>query len=417
MKDLSIGWISAAAYATTGYGRICKEVVGRLIRDGWNIVNIGGIGGTTVWGGKMNYPSKIYREHDHPDILADKAAIEEIEIPIVPTVGHLTGKDVMPAFLSKYKLDLIITHWDSFAIDYIQHLPIPAINYLPIDAPFTSKMYGNIEKSHKVIAFSKFGYRELMKWLPFTRTGYIPHGINTDEWSPLDRKRVREEVFGADENQFIIVTNGANVGERKQLPLMLKIFKKFLKTHPDSILYMFTNPTVMFPKGYDLIAMMHSLGIEKNVFYPKYDPVIEPWSNQQLCELYSAADVYLTTTLGEGFGIPILESMSCGTPVIGPNNSTMPELIRGHGWIADICDDYEFIPVWIPTLQSYPVPSMKSILHCLDDAYNHPDKVKEYGKKSREFALHYDWKKIIPMWEDLLLQTEEYINIFKKRKS
>lgn len=401
MRDINIGWISAAAYATTGYGRVCKEVVGRLIKDGWNILNIGGIGGVTVWGGKMDYPVNEL----------------DVKIPIVPTVGQLAGQDVMPIFLEKYQLDLLITHWDCFAINYIQHLPIPAINYLPIDAPFTEKMYNDVRGSHKIVAFSKFGYRELTKWFPLDKLDYIPHGINTQEWAPIDKKRIREEAFGVEEDKFIIVTNGANVGERKQLPLMLKIFKQFHKTHPDSILYMFTNPTVMFPKGYDLMALLHQLGIKDHVFYPKYDPIVEPWSNQQLRELYSAADVYLTTTLGEGFGIPILESMACGTPVIGPNNSTIPELVGGHGWIADICNDYEFVPVWIPTCQTYPVPSMSSVLECLEDAYKHPEKREEYGEKSREFSLRYDWKKVMPLWEDLLLQTEEHINVFRKRKS
>ena len=397
MRDISIGWISAAAYATTGYGRICKEVVSRLIKNKWNVLNIGGIGGTTVWGGKMDYP------------------VDDIHIPIVPTVGQIAGQDVIQVFLKKYNLDLLITHWDSFAINYVQHLPIPSINYLPIDAPFTEKMFNDVKGSHKVVAFSKYGYNELMKWFPLDKLGYIPHGINTEEWKPIDRKKIREDLFDVDEDKFIIVTNGANVGERKQLPLMLKIFKKFLKTHPDSLLYMFTNPTVAFPKGYDLMAFMNTLGLEDHVFYPRYDPIIEPWSNQQLCELYSASDVYLTTTLGEGFGIPILEAMACGIPVIGPNNSAIPELVSGHGWVADICDDFEFVPVWIPTCQTYPVPSIKSILESLDDAYKHPEKRKEYGKKSREFALRYDWKKVMPLWENLLLQTEEYINVFKKR--
>ncbi|GAG84808.1 unnamed protein product, partial [marine sediment metagenome] len=70
------------------------------------------------------------------------------------------------------------------------------------------------------------------------------------------------------------------------------------------------------------------------------------------------------------FGIPILEAQACGLPVIGPNNSTIPELVQGHGWIFDICDDFPFVPVWIPTNQIYPAPSMSSLIETLEKVYN-----------------------------------------------
>ena len=169
MREINIGWLSAAAYAQTGYGRICKEVVGRLIKNEWSIINIGGIGGTTVWGGKMMYP---YKELG-------------IEIPVVPTVGQLAGQDVIHTFIDKYNLNLLITHWDCFAIDFATKLEIPCIPYLPIDAPFTEKMFNDVKNAYKIVAFSKFGYGELLKWFPPEKVEYIPHGINTSEWSPL----------------------------------------------------------------------------------------------------------------------------------------------------------------------------------------------------------------------------------------
>ena len=42
--------------------------------------------------------------------------------------------------------------------------------------------------------------------------------------------------------------------------------------------------------------------------------------------LYSAADVFLFPTLYEGFGIPVIEAQSCGTPVLMSNVSSLPEV-------------------------------------------------------------------------------------------
>ena len=47
---------------------------------------------------------------------------------------------------------------------------------------------------------------------------------------------------------------------------------------------------------------------------------------QDLPGLYSAAAVFVYPSLYEGFGLPILEAMSCGTPVITSNTSSMPEI-------------------------------------------------------------------------------------------
>lgn len=413
MKKINIGWLSAAAYAQTGYGRICKEVVSRLIRDGWNVINIGGIGGTTVWGGKMEYP--VWVEDTSNDPIKSNDISKLVHIPIVPTVGQLAGQDVIDVFIDKYKLNLLITHWDCFAIDFATKLDIPCIPYLPIDAPFTEKMYNDVKESYKIIAFSQFGYRELLKWFPPEKIEYIPHGISTAEWSPLsteERMKARDK-YNIPQEEFVICSVAANVGERKQLPFMMLAFKKFLEKHPNSRLNLFTNTNVSYPRGYDLTSFKGSLKIGDKVFSPKYDPIIEPFTNEELREFYGLADVYLTTTLGEGFGIPILEAQACGLPVIAPDNSTMPELVQGHGWIFNTCDDFPFVPVWIPTNQIYPSPSMSSLIDTLEKVYNNPEQRIEYGKQSRVFALQYDWKNIIPQWEELLQKAEHAISMWK----
>ena len=71
-------------------------------------------------------------------------------------------------------------------------------------------------------------------------------------------------------------------------------------------------------------------------------------TNDKLVELYNAAKCYISTSLNEGFGIPQLEAMSCGCPVISPHNSAMIEVVEGRGitikgwepkeWIDIICN-------------------------------------------------------------------------------
>ena len=66
--------------------------------------------------------------------------------------------------------------------------------------------------------------------------------------------------------------------------------------------------------------------IKKMLYHPGYIP------NTELPAIYSGASAFIYTSLRESFGIPILEAMACGTPVITSNTSAMPE-IAGPGGI------------------------------------------------------------------------------------
>ena len=60
------------------------------------------------------------------------------------------------------------------------------------------------------------------------------------------------------------------------------------------------------------------------------------------------ADLYVSTAINEGFGMPQLEAMFCGCPVVSPHNSAMIEVVSGRGvtikgwdekeWIDTVCE-------------------------------------------------------------------------------
>ncbi len=71
----------------------------------------------------------------------------------------------------------------------------------------------------------------------------------------------------------------------------------------------------------DLKRMVRLLGLERHVFFLGNVPLSD------LVLLYNAADVFIFPSLYEGFGIPPLEAMACGTPVVTSNRSSLPEVV------------------------------------------------------------------------------------------
>jgi glycosyltransferase involved in cell wall biosynthesis len=62
--------------------------------------------------------------------------------------------------------------------------------------------------------------------------------------------------------------------------------------------------------------------------------LLGPFPDADLPALYSAADVFAFPSLYEGFGLPVLEAMACGTPVVASNTSSIPEVAGGAGLLV-----------------------------------------------------------------------------------
>jgi len=82
--------------------------------------------------------------------------------------------------------------------------------------------------------------------------------------------------------------------------------------------------------GYkELFKTVQYLKLDKKVIFTGYVP------EGELIFLYNAADLFLYPSLYEGFGIPPLEALTCGVPVISSNVSSLPEVVGDAGMLID----------------------------------------------------------------------------------
>ncbi|HYU20923.1 MAG TPA: glycosyltransferase family 1 protein [Chloroflexota bacterium] len=81
-----------------------------------------------------------------------------------------------------------------------------------------------------------------------------------------------------------------------------------------------------------IFALVHQLGLTDDVLFPGFVPTGEEalW--------YTAAEIFAFPSLYEGFGLPLLEAMACGTPVVASNTSSLPEVVGSAGLLVEPTD-------------------------------------------------------------------------------
>jgi len=357
----------------------------------------------------------IPKNPDHPR-MKDRFIIKRIEP--VPYRGYLydleTDDHTFTTGIGGFKVH------NSFALGFLKQVGAPYLAMIPVDGPMTKKWYEYVNQATRIITYSKFGFRELQRFAPPSQVVYIPHGIDCSVFKPLneDKGSLRAGLDVAPpvpEDCFLFLFVGANIGPRKLIPLLMRTFARFARRHPDAHLLLHTNAYAE-QRGYDLLSLASEFGIQDRVHFPTMNPILEGKSDEEMVQIFNAADVYVTNSIAEGFGIPLLEAAACGIPAIAPRNSSQEELVEGHGWLVENVpeDVYVEYPVYVPQCTKYPAPDQRDMLRKMEEAYQREDLRKEYGKRAREFALGYDWDKITPMWFRLLEAVEEELSLLKE---
>jgi glycosyltransferase involved in cell wall biosynthesis len=426
-KKLKVLWSSNAAFAPTGYGTVTGNLVYRLLNAGYDLrvaANYGLEGAALRFNNLLQYP-RLFTEFSEdalfliidswkPDVL-----ITLNDVWVGGTPSKLNGKP----------------HW--FA-----ELHPRWIAYFPVDSyPVADPVLEEAKLAYKAVSMSKYGQDELAR--NGLKSTLIPHGVETSVFKPHDKKAAKTWLQGRsvpmslqqqkkiNPETFVVGINASNKDPfRKDFARMFSAFQMFLEQNPDarkdSCLYLHT--WIQFPGGFDLEHLARKLQIENYVKHSFAYDMLCSYPSDALCAMYNAFDVFLNLCRGGGFELGHIESASCGTPSIGVDFTSMPELIRGHGWLVPLFAGDVTCPHCQtnfsyhngakqvnPLLSPYGIPDEYKTAEALEDAYNHPSKILRYSKDCREFALGYDYdRKIIPLWQDLLGEIECELGMFGK---
>jgi glycosyltransferase involved in cell wall biosynthesis len=384
---MRISWLSNASWAATGYGNQTKLFAPRIKRMlGYDIAISAFYG---LDGGMIT--------------------IEE-GIPVMPKGRHPYGQDIAAEHAKTFGADIIISLLDAWVCDpdNLQTYGHKWVPWFPIDMePLCDPVKHKVAKAFRRIVFSKFGERMMND--AGLDCYYVPHGVDTKMFAPGDKIQARAKLK-LPQDVFLVGMVAANKGypPRKAFFENIKAFAQLHKKHPDTVLYLHTMPggqNSMQNSEVNLPEFCEHLGLKsgRDFWFAHPYQLSLGYPDEAMVDLYNAMDVHLLVSMGEGFGIPILEAQSCGTPVIVGDWTAMSELCFS-GWKVD---KSEAVDWWTPLAAWQWLPNAGAIADRLEMAYRLAGN-SEYAKNARKGALKYDADRVTEKyWKPVLADIEE----------
>lgn len=235
-----------------------------------------------------------------------------------------------------------------------------------------------LSKCKKIITVSNFECNRIKETLhlPEVQITAIHNGYSHYFYPRKDSYTVTKKYIDTPNYLFFL----GNTDPKKNVPRTLKAYSLYLSrtSTPLPLLIADMSDQVLT----SILKEENIENIKPYIFCPGYIP------NTDLPYLYSGAFAFLYTSLRESFGIPLLEAMACGTPVVTSNTSAIPE-VAGLGGILTNPQDVEDIA--------------DKLLQLQDDSAFYNEQV-EYGlQRVKIFSWNYTAKALLTLYKNIIV--------------
>ena len=234
-----------------------------------------------------------------------------------------------------------------------------------------------------VSTVSEYSRRDMHRFygLPLERIAVVPEGVDTMNFRPIDDVErlaaFRRALLGVDVPYLVYVGKPT---ERRNLTPLLHAFARLKRERglPHKLLIV----GAALPGDSPFARVIGELGLEADIVVRGYA------THREMPLVYNAADLLVYPSSYEGFGMPVLEAMACGTPALALNNTAFPEFAGG---VAHLLPDAR-----VETL----LEGMHAVLR--DPAWR-----ARMARLGPERASGYDWRIVTRRYLDLWIPIAE----------
>ncbi|TRU86736.1 MAG: glycosyltransferase family 1 protein [Microcystis novacekii Mn_MB_F_20050700_S1] len=273
-------------------------------------------------------------------------------------------------------LPRLLTIYDLIPIKATEFVPPSLTNYF-------QKIINsvNIQKDW-VTCISEYTRQEFCEYTGMSLERAFVTPLAADEqFYPVDNPeeiQLTRQRYNLPEGDYFLCL-ASHLEPRKNIPFLIRSFIQLINEQPNLDINLVLIGSLRHKRP-ELITLMEELKAYQNrVIFTGYVP------DEDLSALYSGAKAFIFPSLQEGFGLPILEAMQCGTPVISSNATSLPEVAGEAAILINPYDKDEL---------------SQAMLNLLSD-----EKLRnELTQKGIERAKQFSWSKC----------AQETVEIYKK---
>ncbi|MEM4589439.1 MAG: glycosyltransferase family 1 protein [Thermoplasmata archaeon] len=180
-------------------------------------------------------------------------------------------------------------------------------------------LYYGITNANRIICVSQATKNDLIKHfnLPSDKIDVVYPGLD-----PIFKKEIKNahtlyEKYNLEPSHEYILHVGRDE-KRKNIETLLRAFYKLKRDfNLENVKLIKINKLSETNK-----KLLHDLNLENEVY------IIDRVSEEDLVRFYKISDIFVFPSIMEGFGLPLIEAMACGTPIIASNTSAIPEVVE-----------------------------------------------------------------------------------------
>ncbi|MEG2291569.1 MAG: glycosyltransferase family 1 protein [Clostridium sp.] len=261
---------------------------------------------------KSNSSNIFWNNVNHPTVLKDK----DLNIYHVPQNG----------------IGLPICHSHPFVITLHDTIPLHmpetvGETYLNI---FNTQMESIINRCDGIITVSEFSKEDISKDFNFPKDKiHVTHLASEDIYKPINKtlcRNILKQHYSIPANYILYV---GGFSPRKNISGLIEAFSKIHTKLPSDMKLIIAGSKGLSYPIYK--SLSERLGMTDKIIFPGFI------SMEHMPYLYNSASLLVYPSFYEGFGLPPLEAMACGTPVVASNVTSLPEVL---GDSALLCSPY-----------------------------------------------------------------------------
>ena len=321
-----IQFIGRTDAQTTGLSRYARTLYDHLVKAGVAV--------SVVGAPSLPLPGLAY-------MLAHKAGFDlrtffstyPLRLPTLPkdAIVHLLSQGQASALAWQTHRRSVVTVHDMITSLY-RHDPALTGYMRPYDKFFDAVAVRGLKRAAMLIAVSEHTRQDVIRYTgyPAERIVTIYEGVDHAVFHPQSVPSAFYDRYQLPrDGQYILYLGSED--PRKNLNRLLVAFRQVAVRFPDARLLKVGGGRFVGERQ-NLLAKVKDFGIIDKVH------IIDQISDSDLAYFYNLADVFVFPSLYEGFGLPPLEAMACGTPVVCSAVSSLPEVVADAALLVDPYD-------------------------------------------------------------------------------